>query len=67
MRTRSLCFDFLDCVQRQELTSWQFIYKELCKVGRYNDTLGEPSDNHRNRNVARPKFTFLTRQLNRKN
>jgi hypothetical protein len=50
-----------------ELPSWQFIYEELCKEGRYSDALSEPSDNHRNRNVAPPKFTLLTRQLSRKN
>ena len=47
-----------------ELPSWQFIYENLCKVGRYSDALlSEPNDDHRNRIVARPKFAFLTPQL----
>jgi hypothetical protein len=47
-----------------ELPSWQFIYENLCKVGRCSDALlSEPNDDHRNRIVARPKFAFLTRQL----
>jgi hypothetical protein len=50
-----------------ELPSWQFICEALCKVGRYSHALSGPSGNHPNRNVARPKFTFLTRQLSRKN
>jgi hypothetical protein len=50
-----------------ELPPWQFIYEELCRVGRYSDALSEPSDNHHNRKVARPRFPFLIRQLSRKN
>ncbi len=54
--------------ESSELPSWQFIYENLCKVGRYSDALlSEPSDNHRNRNVTRPRFAFLARQLSRKN
>ena len=50
-----------------ELPSWQFIYEELCRVGRYSDALSEPSENHNNRKVARPRFPILIRQLSRKN
>jgi hypothetical protein len=50
-----------------ELPSWQFVHEQLRKAGRFNGGLSEPSESHRNRTVAGPKFTFLTRPLSRKN
>ncbi len=53
--------------ESSEFPPLQFIFEELCNAGRYIDVLSEPSDDHRNQVIARPKFTLLTRQLRRKN
>ena len=46
-----------------ELPPWKAIHEELCRVGRLSAGVTEPNDDHRNRIVAAPRFTFLTRPV----
>jgi hypothetical protein len=46
-----------------ELPPWAVIHEELCRMGRLSPGVSEPNENYRNRIIAPPSFTLLTRPV----
>jgi hypothetical protein len=45
------------------LPPWDFVHEKLSSIGRFSAVLRAPTDDHRNRIIAKPKMRLLTRPL----
>ena len=51
-------FDALD------LPAWDYVHDKLSSLGKFSSALKEPTQNHLEKKIIKPKITFLTRPIN---